>query len=37
MIDELAEFLRYTLTRNRDGSATLGEELDVVRGYLTIE
>jgi len=37
MIDELAEFLRYSLVNNKVADVALSDELEAVRNYLTIE
>jgi hypothetical protein len=37
MLDELADFLRHSLTRTPAGEIALGEELEAARRYLAIE
>jgi LytS/YehU family sensor histidine kinase len=37
MIDELSEFLRYSLLNNKVTDVALSDELEAVRNYLTIE
>ncbi len=37
MIDELSEFLRYSLNKTKAGLVTLNEEIEAVHNYLSIE